>query len=124
MKEDLILDILGLAHLYGFQELETSISEYLKAVLSVRTVCLIYDTASLYQVISLMNEIPSHRDGGEDDFLHAYIFQLASLSTAALVFMDRHAVEVREGVKNFFVESVLIIGDFLGFESRVLPGDF
>ena len=59
LKEDLILDILGLAHLYGFQELETSISEYLKAVLSVRTVCLIYDTASLYQVISLMNEMPS-----------------------------------------------------------------
>ena len=52
LKEDLILDILGLAHLYGFQELETSISEYLKAVLSVRTVCLIYDTASLYQVLS------------------------------------------------------------------------
>ena len=24
LKEDLILDILGLAHLYGFQELETS----------------------------------------------------------------------------------------------------
>ena len=54
LKEDLILDILGLAHLYGFQELETSISEYLKAVLSVRTVCLIYDTASLYQVTSLI----------------------------------------------------------------------
>ena len=29
-KEDLILDILGLAHLYGFLELEYSISEYLK----------------------------------------------------------------------------------------------
>ena len=57
LKEDLILDILGLAHLYGFQELETSISEYLKAVLSVRTVCLIYDTASLYQVTSLTNEM-------------------------------------------------------------------
>jgi len=68
LKEDLILDILGLAHLYGFQELESSISEYLKAVLSVRTVCLIYDTASLYQ--------------------------LDTLSTAALVFMDRHALEV------------------------------
>lgn len=67
-KEDLILDILGLAHLYGFQDLETAISEYLKAVLSVRTVCLIYDTASLYQ--------------------------LSALTTAALVFMDRHALEV------------------------------
>ena len=67
-KEDLILDILGLAHLYGFQELENSISDYLKAVLCVRTVCLIYDTASLYQ--------------------------LAGLATAALAFMDRHAAEV------------------------------
>jgi len=67
-KEDLILDILGLAHLYGFLELETSISDYLKAVLSVRTVCLIYDTASLYQ--------------------------LSGLATAALMFMDRHAMEV------------------------------
>ena len=65
LKEDLILDILGLAHLYGFQELETSISEYLKAVLSVRTVCLIYDTASLYQVIIYI------KYGGEDDCPHA-----------------------------------------------------
>ena len=84
-KEDLILDILGLAHLYGFLELEYSISEYLKvrislknkalsripyfqAVLCVRTVCLIYDTASLYQ--------------------------LADLAKASLMFMDRHAAEV------------------------------
>ena len=67
-KEDLILDILGLAHLYGFLELENSISEYLKAVLCVRTVCLIYDTASLYQ--------------------------LQDLARASLMFMDRHAAEV------------------------------
>ena len=72
LKEDLILDILGLAHLYGFQELETSISEYLKAVLSVRTVCLIYDTASLYQVTTLF-----YKDGGNND-LHD--FSLAGLS--------------------------------------------
>jgi len=67
-KEDMILDILGLAHLYGFQDLEVSISDYLKAVLSVRTVCLVYDTASLYQ--------------------------LTSLTSAALSYMDRHALEV------------------------------
>ena len=67
-KEDLILDILGLAHLYGFVDLERSISEYLKAVLSVKTVCLIYDTAALYQ--------------------------LGDLARASLVFMDRHATEV------------------------------
>jgi len=67
-KEDLILDILGLAHLYGFLDLEHSISAYLKAVLCVKTVCLIYDTASLYQ--------------------------LQDLAQASLMFMDRHAAEV------------------------------
>merc|ERR1711893_490001 len=34
-KEDLILDILGLAHLYGFLELEHSISEYLKVDIQI-----------------------------------------------------------------------------------------
>lgn len=68
LKEDIILDILGLAHQYGFQDLEGAISDYLKAVLSIRTVCLIYDTASL--------------------------FQLSNLTSAAMVFMDRHALEV------------------------------
>merc|ERR1719334_1221389 len=71
-----------MAHLYGFQELETSISEYLKAVLSVRTVCLIYDTASLYQ--------------------------LASLSTAALVFMDRHAMEILNHESFFGMSEVAV----------------
>lgn len=52
-KEDMILEVLSLAHLYGFLELETSISEYLKAVLCVKSVCLIYDTASLYQLSDL-----------------------------------------------------------------------
>lgn len=30
LQEDHILDILGLAHKYGFTELETAVSEYLK----------------------------------------------------------------------------------------------
>ena len=47
-KDELILDVLGLAHQYGFVDLETSISDYLRAILSVRNVCLIYDMASMY----------------------------------------------------------------------------
>ncbi len=50
-RDDLVLEILGLAHQYGFQDLETSVSDHLKAVLSIRNVCLIYDTAALYQVV-------------------------------------------------------------------------
>jgi len=67
-KDELILEILGLAHKYGFQDLESSISDYLKAVLSIKNVCLIYDTASLY---------------GLEKLMHSCCF-----------FMDRHAVEV------------------------------
>jgi len=67
-KEDLILEILSLSHQYGFLQLEAAISDYLKAILNLKTVCLIYDTSAL--------------------------FHLDSLAEAALVYMDRHAVEV------------------------------
>lgn len=67
-KDELILDILGLAHQYGFQDLETSISDYLRAVLAIKNVCLVYDTASLYGLDVLVASCGS--------------------------FMDRHAVDV------------------------------
>ena len=53
---------------YIHQDLECAISDYLRAVLSIRNVCLIYDTAALYQ--------------------------LASLVASCAVFMDRHAAKV------------------------------
>jgi len=68
LKDDLVLEILGLAHQYGFQELETAISDYLRAALSIRNVCLIYDTAALYQ--------------------------LESLISSCCIFMDKHATEI------------------------------
>jgi BTB/POZ domain-containing protein 9 len=67
-KEEMILDILSLAHQYGFPDLEAAISDYLKAVLSIGSVCLIYDTSAL--------------------------FHLDTLAHSCLVFMDRHAVEI------------------------------
>ena len=67
-KDELILEILGLAHKYGFQDLESSISDYLKAVLSIKNVCLVYEMASLY---------------GLEKLVHSCCF-----------FMDRHAGEV------------------------------
>ncbi|CAF1098217.1 unnamed protein product [Adineta steineri] len=35
-KEDILLDLLGLVHQYGFQQLETSLSIYLKSILSLK----------------------------------------------------------------------------------------
>lgn len=45
MKEENILDTLGLANQYGFIELELAISEYLRQILSVENVCAILDAA-------------------------------------------------------------------------------
>ncbi len=67
-KDEHILEILGLAHKYGFQDLEASISDYLKAILSIKNVCLIYDMASLYA--------------------------LEQLEASCCSFMDRHATDV------------------------------
>lgn len=48
MKEENILDTLGLANQYGFSELELAISEYLRQILSVENVCAILDAARYY----------------------------------------------------------------------------
>lgn len=45
-----ILDILALAHLYGFMDLEAAISDYLREILNIKNICSILDTALLYQL--------------------------------------------------------------------------
>ena len=52
-KEDTLLDLLGLVHQYGFQELETSLSIYFKSILSLANVCTIYGMAFLYNLGNL-----------------------------------------------------------------------
>ncbi|RXG58983.1 BTB/POZ domain-containing protein 9 [Armadillidium vulgare] len=52
-KEDVVLEILGLAHQYGFIELETAVCDYLKETLCTNNVCIIYDMASLYSLKGL-----------------------------------------------------------------------
>ncbi|XP_017886024.1 BTB/POZ domain-containing protein 9-like [Ceratina calcarata] len=61
-REEVILDILGLAHLYGFSELETSISAYLKEILNIKNVCLIFDAALLYQLEFLIRVCHEYMD--------------------------------------------------------------
>ena len=90
LRDDLILDILGLAHQYGFEDLESAISDYLRSVLSIHNVCFIYDTASLYQLRPL----------------------IASCHT----FMDRHATEVIRH-ESFNTLSAVGIRDILSRDS-------
>lgn len=50
-----MLEALGLAHQYGFVDLEASISDYLREILQVHNVCMIYDAARLYQLQFLLD---------------------------------------------------------------------
>lgn len=62
LKEDVILDILGLSHKYGFQDLEKSISDYLRVILTVHNACSIFDCAYFYDLKLLTSIVVSFID--------------------------------------------------------------
>ncbi|CAH1791881.1 unnamed protein product [Owenia fusiformis] len=82
MKEENLLDVLGLSHQYGFLELESSISDYLKATLNIRNVCFIYDLANMYGLASLCKTCYEFIDRNAPDVLRGEAF--LSLSGPAL----------------------------------------
>ncbi|GAB6025108.1 BTB/POZ domain-containing protein 9 [Chamberlinius hualienensis] len=53
LEEEVILDVLGLTHKYGFIDLETSVCEYLKTIVHSQNVCIIYNLAHLLEFRSL-----------------------------------------------------------------------
>lgn len=74
-------DLLGLAHQYAFPELEQSISEYLKSILSLANVCLVYDVANLYQLRTLMDACRMFADRQAAEILQSEAFlQLSPVS--------------------------------------------
>ncbi|KHN80456.1 BTB/POZ domain-containing protein 9 [Toxocara canis] len=85
LKEELVLDILGLAHKYGFSELELSISEYFKAILNVRNMCTIYDAAHLYSLRSLSEVCLNFADKHASDILLTQGFLQLSASAVELM---------------------------------------
>jgi len=81
MKEELIKDLLALAHQYVFPELEQAISEYLKSILNQVNVCLVYDVANLYQLRSLTEACRQFVDLQATDILQSEAFLLLSPGT-------------------------------------------
>ena len=79
-----MLDVLGLAHQFGFSELESSISDYLKAILNTRNVCLIYDIASMYNLKSLCYTCFEFMDRNASEILQSEAFP--TLSTVSSLF--------------------------------------
>ena len=74
LKEDTLLDVLGLAHQYGFVELEGAISDYLRAILSIYNVCMIYDVASLYSLHALKETCYQFIDRNATDVMESDSF--------------------------------------------------
>ncbi|XP_037076077.1 LOW QUALITY PROTEIN: BTB/POZ domain-containing protein 9-like [Pollicipes pollicipes] len=62
LKEDTVLDMLGLAHQYGFCQLEEAVSQYLEAAVRTGNVCVIYDMAWLYRQGPLLAVCQSFMD--------------------------------------------------------------
>lgn len=70
LKEDTILDILGLSHQYGFLDLEAAISNVLRQMLALKNVCSILDMAQLFGLKQLVNVCHDFIDKHSLDVLH------------------------------------------------------
>ncbi|XP_053674687.1 BTB/POZ domain-containing protein 9 [Anopheles nili] len=81
MKEEHILDTLGLANQYGFADLEMAISEYLREVLSLNNVCAILDAARLFALNGLTSVCHSFMDRNATDILQHETFRNLSLDS-------------------------------------------
>lgn len=73
------MEVLGLAHQYGFVDLEAAISDYLRLALTIQNCCLIYDSARLYNLKFLMLVSASFIDKRVTQILAHESFLLLSL---------------------------------------------
>lgn len=78
MREEHILDTLGLANQYGFIELEQSISDYLRQLLSLDNACAILDAARLYSLTALTDVCHAFFDRHADQLLTHESFKTLS----------------------------------------------
>ncbi|XP_032235824.1 BTB/POZ domain-containing protein 9 [Nematostella vectensis] len=77
-REEIVMELLGLAHKYGFLALESAIQGYLKAILDVKNVCLIFDMASLYQLKDLYETCLEFLDANAIEVIASESFSMLS----------------------------------------------
>ena len=77
-KEETVLELLGLAHKYGFLALESGVQGYLKSILSVQNASLIFDVSSLYQLQDLYETSLRFLDKSATDILSTEGFSCLS----------------------------------------------
>ncbi|XP_073944509.1 BTB (POZ) domain containing 9 isoform X2 [Choristoneura fumiferana] len=89
LREDTVLDMLGLAHQFNFQELEAAISDYLRQVLALRNVCAVLDAARLYGLDALMDYCYNFLDRNATEVLqHDSFLQLSVEALQGLLERD------------------------------------
>ncbi|KAK0158581.1 hypothetical protein PV328_009564 [Microctonus aethiopoides] len=88
-REETILEILGLAHQYGFIDLELAISDYLKEILNITNVCLIFDATHLYHLTKLNKVCFEYMDKHAAEVInHESFLQLSAIALNELVSRD------------------------------------
>ncbi|XP_022227519.2 BTB/POZ domain-containing protein 9 isoform X1 [Drosophila obscura] len=78
LDEDAVIDVLGMANQYGFQDLEMAISKYLRQYLALSNVCMILDAARLYNLDELTNVCLAFMDRNARDLLQHDSFKMLS----------------------------------------------
>ncbi|XP_072944054.1 BTB/POZ domain-containing protein 9 [Epargyreus clarus] len=106
LREDTVLDMLGLAHQFNFQELESAISDYLRQVLALRNVCAVLDAARLYGLNALLDYCYNFLDRNATEVLqHDSFLQLSVEALQGLLERDSFfapEVEIFKAVCNWF----------------------
>ena len=78
----------SLSHQWGFEELESSICEFLQAALHVSNVCAILDTALAFGLTSLANTCAAFADTNAGTLLdHPSFLALSPVSNLCTVFV-------------------------------------
>lgn len=89
LREETVLDMLGLAHQYNFPQLEAAICDYLRQVLALRNVCSVLDAARLYGLEGLMNYCYGYLDRNAAEVLnHTSFLQLSVEALQGLLLRD------------------------------------
>ncbi|CAF3726959.1 unnamed protein product [Adineta steineri] len=104
-KEDVLIDLLSLVHQYGFEQLENSLSIYLKSILSLNNVCLIYDTACLFELNALKIHCAQFIDNYATEIIKTSEFlALSSEAFSSIISRDSFhcpEIEIFHAVKNW-----------------------
>lgn len=96
LQEENLLDILGMSHRYGFVDLETAISDYLKAILNISNVCLIYDIANMYHLLSLCHVCKEFIDKNAQEILvNETFFSLSQVSHFFLRYKFTSIIDIK-----------------------------